>query len=270
MVCIFCIEASQWWSILKYILPFNFSILKKVLFIIASVCRLIKSETISTNKGPTAMRHFSRDSVWLDIIFGVNNHGESHNHAPRQVANLFNKNSLCPKLCFKVGGGAFTLRSWDIGDKKDASCIYAITDMAFWLEHFVRTSIVLLLTFCLCNANIQSVTTTFSERKSVATSHTTLQKISKIKCVEKCNKERQNGMCTLAGYDKRTKTCYLSNDDPQNVLDTNDEMTGVFFYGPDMNGIISVFLITKNTDLWKITNLREDVIECPIKLYLNT
>jgi len=71
MVCIFCIEAGQWWSILKYILPFNFSILKKVLFIIASVCRLIKSETISTNKGPTPMRHMSRDSVWLDVIFGV-------------------------------------------------------------------------------------------------------------------------------------------------------------------------------------------------------
>jgi len=55
---------------------------------------------------------------------------------------------------------------------------------------------------------------------------TALQKISKIKCVETCNKERQKGRCTLAGYDKRTETCYLSDDDPQNVFDTDDEMTG--------------------------------------------
>jgi len=84
------------------------------------------------------------------------------------------------------------------------------------------------------------VTTRFTEKKSVATSHTTLQGISKIKCVEKCDKEKQNGRCTIAGYDKRTKTCYLSDDDPMNVLDTDDEMTGVFFYGPDINSIISV------------------------------
>jgi len=54
--------------------------------------------------------------------------------------------------------------------------------------------------------------------------------------VERCNKERQNGRCTLAGYNKATKTCYLSVDDPHNALDTPDEMAGVFFYEPDPNG----------------------------------
>jgi len=103
--------------------------------------------------------------------------------------------------------------------------------MAYILKHFIKT-LILLGTFALCTATIESVTTTFTEKKSVATSHTTLQKVSKIKCVEKCNKEKQNGKCTLAGYDKRTKTCYLSVDDPMNVLDTEDEMIGVFFYEP--------------------------------------
>ena len=102
--------------------------------------------------------------------------------------------------------------------------------MAFCLEHFVRTSIVILLTISLCNANIESLRFTFTGEKRVNTTHTTLRDISDIQCARKCNKERQNGRCTLAGYDKRTKTCYLSNDEPLNVLDTTDEMAGVFFY----------------------------------------
>ena len=111
--------------------------------------------------------------------------------------------------------------------------------MAFFLPYFevVRTLIVLLVTLSLCNASIQSVMTMFTEKKCVATSHTTLQKISKIKCVEKCNQERQYGRCTIAGYNKATKTCYLSVDDPKNVLDTTDEMSGVFFYDPEQTGI---------------------------------
>jgi len=99
----------------------------------------------------------------------------------------------------------------------------------------------LLLTISLCDANIQSVTSEFTEKKSVATSHTTLRNISKIKCVEMCNKERQNGRCTLAGYDKRTKTCYLSDDDPMNVLDNDDEMIGIF-YLQDLNGTYSIHI----------------------------
>jgi len=117
--------------------------------------------------------------------------------------------------------------------------------MAFLLEHFdfVKATIVLLMTITLSNANIQSVTTLFTEKKFVATTHTTLQNISKIKCVERCNQERQNGRCTLAGYNKATKTCYLSVDDPQDVLDTTDEMTGVFFYEPELNGtfLLSIY-----------------------------
>ena len=118
--------------------------------------------------------------------------------------------------------------------------------MAFSLKYNLKT-FTLLGTIGLCTATIQSVNTKFTGKKSVATSHTTLQKISKIKCVERCNKEKQNGKCTLAEYDKRTKTCYLSNDDPQAVLDTDDEMSGVFFYGPDVNDIYDIsFLLTYN------------------------
>jgi len=118
--------------------------------------------------------------------------------------------------------------------------------MGFFLErfNFVKSSLILFLVISLCNANIESVTTLFTEKKCVATSHTTLQKISKIRCVEKCNQERQKGRCTLAGYNKATKTCFLSVDNPQDVLDTTDEMTGVFFYEPEQTGIKHIFSIT--------------------------
>ena len=106
---------------------------------------------------------------------------------------------------------------------------------------FVKSAIILFVAISLSNANIQSLTTMFTEKKCVATSHTTLQKISKIKCVEKCNQEKQKGRCTLAGYNKATKTCYLSVDDPLDVLDTDDEMTGVFFYHPEPTGIINIY-----------------------------
>ena len=102
------------------------------------------------------------------------------------------------------------------------------TTMVLFREHFVGILIILLVTVSLSTATIQRVMIRFTEKKSVATSHTTIQNISDIQCVRKCNKKRQTGGCTLAGYDKAAKTCYLSIDGPQDVLDTTDEMAGVF------------------------------------------
>jgi len=116
---------------------------------------------------------------------------------------------------------------------------------------FVKSLLVFLVTITICTAIIQSVATKFTENKIVLTSHTELQMISKIKCVERCSKERQNGMCTLAGYNKSTKTCYLSVDNPQSVLNTTDEMSGVFFFG-----MIKQFLYSlKDCICWKRDNV---------------
>ena len=112
--------------------------------------------------------------------------------------------------------------------------------MAFCFEHFSSTSFILLLIIALCDAKIVSVRYRFTEKKSVATNHTTLHDISDIQCARQCNKERQIGRCTLAGYDRRTKTCYLSDDVQQNVMDTNDELVGVF-YGPEVQGNVYVY-----------------------------
>ena len=98
------------------------------------------------------------------------------------------------------------------------------------------------MTIALGMATIQSVKTKFTQGKKPLTSHTTLQGISKIQCVERCSKEKLTGACTLAGYNKATKTCHLSVDDPQDVLDTTDEMVGVFFYEPGQKGRFQVMI----------------------------
>ena len=95
----------------------------------------------------------------------------------------------------------------------------------------------------MCTAIIQSVMTTFIQNKSVATIRATVQNISKIRCVERCNKERQKGMCTLAGYNKATKTCYLSIDNPKDIMDTADEMAGVILFDSDLTGLYRILFM---------------------------
>jgi len=79
----------------------------------------------------------------------------------------------------------------------------------------------------LSSANIQDISAAFITRKTVATSHTSLQKYSKVQCVKKCFEEGKKGACSIAGYNKATKVCYLSNDSEDDVVDDPNEMAGV-------------------------------------------
>jgi len=93
----------------------------------------------------------------------------------------------------------------------------------------VTTGICFLWTYLMCLGNIQTIESRFSKGKKVATSYKTLQSYSKIKCSEKCfDEKRQNG-CKVAGYNKATRTCFLSNDGLQDLLDADEEF-GVFLY----------------------------------------
>jgi len=125
--------------------------------------------------------------------------------------------------------------------------------MAKLVRDVVIPSFIFLVTITICTGIFQRVMTKFTENKCVLTSHTTLQKISKIKCVERCNQERMNNMCTLAGYNKVTKTCYLSVDNPDDVLNTTDEMSGVFFFEQGMSPRIMILI--KNC-IWHICRYR--------------
>jgi len=80
-----------------------------------------------------------------------------------------------------------------------------------------------------CVALLIEKDTRFVNRKCVGTSRMTLQHYSKIKCVQKCHEESTKGLCNVAGFDNATNTCYLSLDRPQDVLDVDDDMSGVYF-----------------------------------------
>ena len=90
----------------------------------------------------------------------------------------------------------------------------------------------LLLTTSICDANLWTFTAQFIKGTSVATSHQTIQDFSEIQCVRKCLQERKKEMCNVAGYNRTSKVCYLSNDSHQDVVDVDDDKAGVFF----MNG----------------------------------
>ena len=90
---------------------------------------------------------------------------------------------------------------------------------------------VFLLPIAFCSADIQKVTTQFITNKVLSTSYATKQHISKLKCVEWCSRDRKMGKCKMAGYNKYSKSCSLSMDNPEDALDVTDEMTGVFVIG---------------------------------------
>ena len=90
--------------------------------------------------------------------------------------------------------------------------------------------IAVLLQCSLCKAVFQTTATHLTMGKTVATHYLTLFSYSDIKCVRKCFNERKHNRCSVAGYDKATETCFLSNDGQQELLDIADEAVGVFFY----------------------------------------
>jgi len=90
----------------------------------------------------------------------------------------------------------------------------------------------LLLTTSICDANIWTFTAQFMKGTAVARSHQTSQAFSEIQCVRKCLEERKKAMCSVAGYNRTSKVCYLSNDSQEDVVDVDDDNAGVFF----MNG----------------------------------
>jgi len=94
---------------------------------------------------------------------------------------------------------------------------------------FKITLVFLVLIIAACVALIIENDTRFVNRKCVGSSRMTLRHYSKIRCVQKCHEENTKGLCNVAGYDKATKTCYLSMDRPQDVLDVDDDSSGVYF-----------------------------------------
>ena len=100
--------------------------------------------------------------------------------------------------------------------------------MFFYNEKAATGAVVFLMTIGLCSADIQEVRTQFITNKVLSTSYANKQQISKLNCVQWCSRDRQMGKCKTAGYNKYSKSCSLSMDNPEDALDVADEMAGVF------------------------------------------
>jgi len=99
-----------------------------------------------------------------------------------------------------------------------------------FLSPVVRLSLWSFILFAIChtNANVQDVRAQLTVRKRVASSYTAIQPYSKIQCVKKYVEEGRRGRCSVAGYDKDIKTCYLSIDSKVSVMAVTNKMSGVF------------------------------------------
>jgi len=85
--------------------------------------------------------------------------------------------------------------------------------------------------FKVCGATFLTTYAKFISRKAVASSFRSIEHESQIKCVWECMEEGRKGVCTVAGYNATSHMCQLSVDSPQDVVDVEDEMAGVFVIG---------------------------------------
>jgi len=90
-------------------------------------------------------------------------------------------------------------------------------------------------------ATILTSSAMFAKGEAVWGSHMTLQPYSKTQCAEKCYEERQNGWCSIAGYNKALKACCLSLDSLQDVVEVADEISGVLYMNGDESYIQQLF-----------------------------
>jgi len=108
----------------------------------------------------------------------------------------------------------------------------------FWkLKVMAAFAVVILAIVFLSHADIQEFKQTFVKGKTVATSYQIKEGVSKLQCAEMCHKERMQGRCRIAGYNKGTRVCRLSMDCLYNVLDIADDSTGVFMDEHEPQGI---------------------------------
>jgi len=104
----------------------------------------------------------------------------------------------------------------------------ARANMLFYTKKAVTVAVVIFITIALCSAKKQEVRMQFVRNKVLFTSYATKLNISELNCARWCARDKQVGKCKMAGYNKHSKSCSLSMDNPEDALDVADERTGVF------------------------------------------
>jgi len=98
--------------------------------------------------------------------------------------------------------------------------------MLFYTKKAETVAVVILMTIALCSANKQEVRMQFVRNKVLSTSYATKLNISELNCARWCARDKQVGKCEITGYNKISRTCSPSMDNPADALDVADERTG--------------------------------------------
>jgi len=110
--------------------------------------------------------------------------------------------------------------------------------MSWYFTTMATFVVVILVAVSLSYAEIADYKANFVKGKTVATSYLTVERYSKVQCVEKCYREGMEGRCSIAEYSKATRSCKLSMDSQYDVLDTSDDSSGVLIYPVTIPGIV--------------------------------
>jgi len=117
--------------------------------------------------------------------------------------------------------------------------------MLYYTKKAATVAVVVLMTIALCSTAMRDARTQFVKNKLLATSYATEQANSQLNCVRWCFSGGNKGKCKTAGYNASTNSCRLSMDNPEDLTDVADEMSGVFVIEPVDRGCIIILHIVK-------------------------
>ena len=99
------------------------------------------------------------------------------------------------------------------------------TQLSSFLMVFVVIQVIV------CGATFLTRYANFISGKTVASSFRSIEHDSQIKCVWECMEEWRKGVCNVAGYNATSQKCQLGVSSQQDLVDVEDEMSGVFVIG---------------------------------------
>lgn len=101
--------------------------------------------------------------------------------------------------------------------------------MSFSFKTLTTIAAVVFVTFLLTDAMQETIRRKFVKGKAVLNSYKTIQSLSKQQCLAKCFQDSKHDMCRIAGYSIATRTCQLSLDSNQDVLEADNDENGIFY-----------------------------------------
>jgi len=123
--------------------------------------------------------------------------------------------------------------------------------MFFYTKKAATFAVVFLITIGFCSTTMRDARTQFVKNEILSTSYATNQPISQLNCVRWCFSDGNKGKCKIAGYKLSDKSCSLSMDNPEDLMEVADELSGVFVIETvDRGCTLNVYFLNQNCSRW--------------------